>query len=505
LSITADRAGHVWVGGEGGLSQLDSRRFVTLSKENGLPGSSVSAALEDKDGSLWIAGELGIIRVTPEELQKAFHQSSYRMQRLLLDTNDGLPGLPSQEEPFPAATRSTDGRLWFSTTDGIAVIDPRRLPMNTVPPPVVIQTVAADNRSFAISPELHLPPKVRNLEIRFAALSFSIPERVLCRYKLEGYDADWHEPVGTRLATYTNLPPRRYRFRVDGRNDDGVWNENGATLEFDIAPAFYQTNWFGLLCGTLAAFTLWVLYRWRLRFATERMDLQYSERLSERERIARELHDTLLQSVQGLTLRFQGVAKQIRDDEPVRVMLEKALDRADEVMAEGRSRVSGLRTFYDQGNDLSQLFSSVAREFVGEASSAFRVVVEGKVRCLHPVVHDEAYRIGREALLNAFRHAQSRTIEVEICYSSKELRVRIQDDGCGIDSGVLESGGKASHWGLRGMMERADKIGGRLIASSKPDVGTEIELRIPAAVAYETTGSKAKRRPESFDDRKHRQ
>jgi signal transduction histidine kinase len=485
------------VAGEGGLSQFDGRGFVTLTKENGLPGSSVSGILEDDGGAVWIAGELGIIRVKPQELQNAFKSSSYRMQRLLLDTTDGLPGLPSQEEPFPSAAKSADGRLWFAATDGIAIIDPRRLPMNTVPPPVVIQRVTADNRIAAIAPQLHFPPKLRNLEIAFAALSFSVPERVLFRYKLEGYDSDWHKAVAARFATYTNLPPRQYRFRVIGCNNDGVWNENGATLQFDIAPMFYQTNWFRLLCIALAAFSLWILYRWRLRFVTARLDLRHAERLSERERIARELHDTLLQSIQGLMLRFQAVAKGMSNDEPARLMLEKALDRADEVMAEGRGRVTGLRTVYQESKDLSLAFSSVAREFVDTSHIAFRVVVEGTVRRLHPLVRDEAYRIGREAITNAFLHARSRGIEVEICYSPKELCIRIQDDGCGIDVDVLASGGKSSHWGLRGMTERANKIRSRLNISSGVGAGTEIELRIPSTVAYDNTRSPASPRAQA--------
>lgn len=369
--------------------------------------------------------------------------------------------------------------------------------MNTLPPPVVIQTVTVDNRRIPILPELHFPPKVKNLEIGFAALSLSVPERVLCRYKLEGYDSDWHGPVGARLATYTNLPPGQYRFRVAGANDDGIWNEGGATLQFDIAPMFYETNWFRLLCGALAAFLLWLLYRRRLRFATARLDLQYAERLSERERIARELHDTLLQSIQGLMLRFQAVAKEIPDHDATRLMLENALDRADEVMAEGRGRVSGLRTLDRESDDLSQAFSKIAQGSVGASQTAFRAVVEGTVRTLHPMVRDEAYRIGREALINAFVHAHARNIEVDICYSPKELRIRIQDDGRGIDSEVLASGGKSSHWGLRGMTERANRIRGRLNISSRAAAGTEIELRVPGTVAYDNARRKSDRPTET--------
>jgi PAS domain S-box-containing protein len=265
LSITGDRDGQVWIGGEGGLTHFDGRRFAAVTKENGLPGRSVSAVLEDDDGSLWIAGELGIIRVSQQEVNNALNSRSYRMQRLFLDTTDGLPGLPPQEEPFPTATKSADGRLWFATTDGIAAIDPRRLPMNTLPPPVVIETVTADNRKFPTSTALHFPPRKRNLEISFAAMSFSIPERVLCRYKLEGYESEWHGPVGTRLATYTNLPPGRYRFIVAASNDDGVWNEDGATLRFDIAPAYYQTGWFRAACVAAFFALLWALYQMRIQ------------------------------------------------------------------------------------------------------------------------------------------------------------------------------------------------------------------------------------------------
>jgi ligand-binding sensor domain-containing protein len=328
-SITGDRRGRVWVGSEGGLSCFDGRRFATLTKENGLPGASVSGIVEDDDGFFWIAGALGIIRASPQDVEKALKSSTYRMQTLFLDTTDGLPGLPNPAS-FPAAIKTTDGRLWFATTDGIAVVDPRRLPMNAVPPTIVIQTLTADNRSFAISPDLHFRAKVRNVEIGFAALSLSIPERVLFRYKLEGYDSDWHGPAGTRLATYTNLPPRRYRFRVTACNNDGVWNQEGATLDFDIAPMFYQTNWFLLLCGAIASSLAWIVYRWRMRLVIARLDLRYAERLSERERIARELHDTLLQAIQGLMLRFQAAAKGIPEHEPARRMLDEALDRADD-------------------------------------------------------------------------------------------------------------------------------------------------------------------------------
>jgi signal transduction histidine kinase/ligand-binding sensor domain-containing protein len=486
LSITELR-GHIWVAGEGGLSSFDGKRFATVTKANGLPGNSVSALLEDDQGSLWIAGDLGIARVLPAEMDAALKSPSYSMRRTFLDSTDGLPGLPRQQEPFPCAVKSADGRLWFATSDGIAAIDPRHLPTNAVPPPIAIQAAMANNQSLDYSAALHLRP--RNIEIGFAVLSFPVPERVLCRYKLEDYESDWHGPVATRSATYTNLPPGKYKFRVIASNDDGVWNENGTTLPFEIIPRFYETGWFLLLCSLAGVLSIWFVYRWRLRFVTARLNFQYVERLSERERIARDLHDTLLQSVQGVMLSFQAVTKEIPDHQQARGVLERVLDRADEVIAEGRRIIAGLRTF-QRDCDLSEDLANAARAFAGGSQPQFRLVVEGTVRPLHPMVRDEAYRIGREAIANAFLHAGSRNLEVEITYLANELRVRIQDDGCGIHPQTLVSGGKPSHWGLRGMRERARSIRSRLSIRSGIDCGTEIELRVPGVVAYDGFGAK---------------
>jgi signal transduction histidine kinase len=484
LSINSDSHGHIWVGGEGGLSQFRDGHFKTLTKENGLPGSAISAVLEDLSADLWIAGELGIARVDAKEVETALTLPSYRIHTLFLDTADGLPGFPAQEDNFPSATRSRDGRLWFAATDGIGIIDPLHVPMNQIRPKVAIQTVTAGDRPIPIKHNIHFAPSDRNIQIGFAALSFSIPERVRYRYRLEGYDSDWRGPFSARTAAYTNLPPRQYRFRVAASNDAGVWNTAGATLDFDIAPLFYETKWFLITCVAAVLTVLWLLFQWRFRFVTARLNLRYAERLSERERIARELHDTLLQSIQGLMLRFQSVAKAIPAQDPARATLEKALDRADDVMAEGRARVTLLRSFYGECPDLPEALSAVTKEHAGPVHPVFRVVVEGAPRSLHPLARDEVYRIGREAILNALRHAHSSDLEAELYYSPKELRLRIQDNGCGIADEVLGAGGRASHWGLRGMAERAEKMGALLSIRSKPGAGTEVELKVPGVVAY---------------------
>ena len=480
-SISSDRAGHIWVASEGGLSRFDGRQFVMLTKENGLPGPSASAILEDDDGFLWVAGALGIVRVSPQEVEKAIKLPTYRMQTLFLDTTDGLPGLPLPG--FSTAAKAADGRLWFSTAEGIAVIDPHRLPMNAVPPPVVIQTVKADDRTFPISPPLHFRPKVRSVEIGFAALSLSVPERVLFRYKLEGYDTEWHGPAAARVATYTNLPPRQYTFRAIACNNDGVWNEHGAAVTFDIAPTFFQTNWFLLLCGMVASFLAWVVYRWRLQRVTARLDLLHAERLSERERIARELHDTLLQGFQGLVLHFQAVLDRIPDQDPAQQAMKKALGHADQILIEGRERVRDLRAEGAQANELSQELACYGEELAKGREIEFKVTLAGSPQSLQPVVKGEIYRIGREALTNAFRHSKASSIEVEITYDHASFCLRIRDNGSGIDQEIL-SGGRTNHWGLSGMRERAKNISAQLSIWSNSGAGTEIELKMPANAAY---------------------
>ena len=489
LALTSDRTGHIWVGAEGGLSRFDGGQFRTLTKENGLPGNSVSGVIEDDDGLLWLAGALGILRVNPQELEKALLSSTYRMQGEVFDATDGLRGLPRQREPFPIVARSADGRLWFATTGGVAVIDPRRLPRNAVPPPVTIEAVKADDQILGTSSDLHLRPNTRNLEFHFTALSLSDPARVRFRYKLEGYDDDWRDPVSTREVTYTNLPPGNYRFRVIACNNDGVWNEEGATLGFDIAPAFYQTNWFLLLCGAVAGCLVWSGYRWRVRQVTARLDLQFEERLQERTRIAQDLHDTLLQGFLSASMQLHVAEEKLPVDSPAKPYVSRVLELMGQVIDEGRNAVRGLRS-NDQGSlNLEEAFSRIPQELAVQEQIAFRVIVEGQPRALHPIIRDEVYRIGHEALINAFRHADAKSIEVEVEYSDNHLRVFVSDDGNGIDPQILRSG-REGHWGLSGMRERAERIGARLKVRSRAAAGTEIELHVPGHVAFNTQSSK---------------
>jgi signal transduction histidine kinase len=481
-SISSDHTGRVWFGSEGGLSRFDGRRFSTLTKENGLPGNAVSGIVEDDDGFYWIAGTLGIIRASMQEVEKALKSPTYRMQTLFLDTTDGLPGLPNPAS-FPAAIKTPDGKLWFATTDGIAVVDPRRLPMNGVPPTILIQTVTADSQPFAISSELHLRPKVRNVEIGFAALSLSIPERVLFRYKLEGYDDEWRGPVTDRSASYTNLPPRDYRFRVIACNNDGVWNETGATLAFSIDPAFYQTVSFGLFCVAAAAGILLAAIRWRMRLIAARLAAQFQQRLEERTRIAQDLHDTLLQGFISASLQLSLANRELTVDSKAKRIVTEVLDLMRSVIEEGRSAVRGMRLRQADANDLEKSFSRIRAEAIADGPAKFRVLVEGPERPLHALVRDDVYRIGREAIVNAFRHSGAANVEVELRYCDPNLRLFVRDDGRGIEPQILRDG-RDGHWGLSGMRETAERIGAKLRLQSRLSEGTEVELTVPAEIAF---------------------
>jgi len=343
--------------------------------------------------------------------------------------------------------------------------------------------VAYDGHLARDPVSLTFPAATSNIEIDFAALSFAEPKAVSVRYMLEGYDAGWIDPGARRQAFYTNLPPRDYRFRVIAANADGAWNRAGAAVSFEIPPTFFQSYWFRALCVALTLLLFWLAYRLRMAQVASRIRTRLEERMGERERIARELHDTLLQSVQGLVLRFQSVAHRMPPGEPSRAHLESALERADEVIVEGRNRVRDLRADDNSGDPLANL-----RELADAAGFdppiPIRIVVEGRPRQVHRLVAAELRRIAGQALFNIARHARANSVDVAIIYGDRQLGVQIRDDGVGIAPSVLAQGSKEGHFGLIGMRERAERIGGALSIDSGAGKGTDVILTLPARLAY---------------------
>ena len=346
-----------------------------------------------------------------------------------------------------------------------------------------VETIKVDDKVVAQTGGIVLNHDAKNVEIDYTAFSLSIPEREFFRYKLEGHDAEWQEPGNRRQAFYNDLRPGKYRFRVIACNNDGVWNAEGATLDFRVEPAWYQTIWFRVSCVGGFVLLLWALYQLRLQQLQRQFNMTLEARVGERNRIARDLHDTLIQSVDGLMLRIQTALTE-PDPKRSRLMIEKALDSADEVMLEGRQRVTALRPEATTVKELSEALASYGQGLSEDHPATFSVALLGSPKDVDAFVRDEAYSIGREALGNAFQHADATKIEVEVTYDRRVVHMTVRDNGHGIDEQTL-AGGRPGHWGLRGMRERAQIIGGKLVIRSRPGVGTEIDLEIPSDLAYE--------------------
>jgi len=482
--------GSVWAATEGGLSRIRDGHIATLTSKNGLPCDDVHWSIEDDDHAVWLYMPCGLARIERPELDAWINDPKHVVKTTVFDASDGVRSRPFPTGNTPPVTKSSDGKIWFTAFDGASFIDPHHLAFNKLPPPVHIEQVTADDKTYDATNGLRLPPHVRYLTIDYTALSLVVPEKVRFRYKLEGEDKDWREVVNKREVEYTNLAPKHYRFRVLACNNSGVWNEQGASLEFVIPPAWYQTRWFYALCAATFLLMLWGLYHLRVLQLQREFNAALEARVGERTRVARDLHDTLLQSFQALMLRFAVVQRLLpgRVEEAERE-LQRAMELATAAITEGRDAVQGLRDSTLESNDLVRAIQTIGEDLAAketnQSSATFGVRVEGASRELRPLLRDEVYRIAAESLRNAFRHANARRVEVEIRYGEKQFRLRVRDDGRGIDATLLTGDGPAGHYGLRGMRERAQLVGGKLAVWSELEGGTEIELTIPARNAYE--------------------
>lgn len=495
-NVTAIHASgkHVWVGGDLGFARFDGMRFVPILSASGNSFTGISGIIETRGGELWLNGIAGITHISRPEVERVIRDAAHRAQVETFDYVDGVPGIAQQMRPIPSAIETTDGRLWFSTTGGLVLIDATRIVRNAPPPPVTVWSISSNGVRYpAVNADLHLPIHTTKLQIDYTAGSLTMPERVGFRYKLEGSDEDWQEAGNRREAFYTNLGPGRYTFRVVASNNGGNWNASGASVSFTIRPAFYQTTGFYALCALMCLALSVALYRVRMQQVSAHVLARLEERLAERERIARELHDTLLQGVQGLILRFQAATDRIPGREPARGLMERALERADELLGESRARVKDLRAPTSSVVELPQALAAEGEQLALAHPVPFRATTEGTRRELHPIVREEALLLGREALANAFRHANASQIEADVFYGETELRMRVRDNGSGIDQALLHGGGRIGHWGLLGMRERAKKLSAHLDIWSTQDAGTEIDLRVPAAVAYRESGGAQRR------------
>ena len=483
LQLLPEADGSVIAATNYGLIGWRNGKALTLSQKNGLPCEQVYAIAFDRRGDLWLYMNCALGVLTSADLQAWMQNPDIAVT---IRTFDALDGVRPNTAAFVAGARSPDGRLWFANSLSLQIVDPEHLRRNTVPPQVHIEQVVADRTTYPAQGVLRLPPHTRDLEIDYVGLSFVVPQKVRFRYRLDGHDDAWQEAGTRRHAFYNDLRPGRYRFRVIACNNDGVWNEAGASLSFFVAPAWYQTKSFLVSCFVAGVLLIILLHRLRMRQATNALNARFDERLAERMRIAQELHDTLLQGVLSASMQLNVANDQLSSESPAKPLVRRVLELMGQVIEEGRRALQGLRISRDGVLDLDRAFSQIPEELALEGSVDFRVIVEGQARRLHPIIRDEVYLIGREAVANAFRHACAKTIDLALEYHGNELRIVVRDDGRGIDPKVIQLG-RDGHWGLFGMRERAERIGAHLKVSSSATGGTEVDLRVPGRIAFESS------------------
>jgi ligand-binding sensor domain-containing protein/signal transduction histidine kinase len=486
FSLTVDSAGVVWGATSEGLYRWDHGTLNVMDSRNGLPCSAVTAAVIDDSGSLWLDAKCGYLRVPATDLANWTAHPEAQVTVTTLGELDGADPGWNAERIQPSAARAADGRLWFLGKSSLQMIDPARSYRNPTPPPVHIEALVADGKHYAATFPITLPPLTRDIQIDYTALSFLQPQRLGFRYILEGHDRDWENPGLRREAFYNDLRPGRYRFRVIASNNDGVWNEAGATLDFAVAAAWYQTYWFRTLCLIAGVLLLWALYRLRVRRIAADMKARFDERLAERTRIAHDLHDTFLQTIQGSKLVADDALSAPTDLPRMRQAVERLSTWLGRATEEGRAVLNSLRTSTTELNDLTGAFRRALEECRIHSSMEVSLQVLGQVQDMHPIVRDEIYRIGYEAIRNACVHSQATHLRVELSYA-QDLSLRICDNGVGIDSDIIH-GGRPGHFGLQSMRERTARIIGKLSIESSASSGTAITLTVPGGIVYRTLG-----------------
>ena len=474
ISLYEDASGDLWIGTNGGgLNRLRGDKFVSFTNRNALAADVIYRILEDKQQNLWCSSNKGIFRVSKAELDKVANDANASVNPVFYGPADGTLTREASGGGHPAGWRTSDGRMWFATIKGLAVIDPEHILLNTAAPPIAIEQLFVDNQPVSLTQKVTLSPSSSRLDFYYTALSFVAPENVRFKYKLEGFDDTWIDGGARRVASYTNLRPGNYQFRVIAANNDGVWNETGAAVQFYLQPRFYQTYWFYALCLVLLALAAWQLYRMRVR----RMAHQFSAVLAERNRIAREIHDNLAQDILGISVQLELVARLMpAAAEAAKGHLDRARILVRNSMTEARRYVWDLRSQELQKKDLSAALRDTTKRLTAENNVEAVVEVTGPSRPLPLPVETNLLRIGQEAINNAVKHARANRIDVTLNFDTRSVQLSIRDDGRGFDPEARIADG---HFGLIGMRERAEQIGAVLTIDSAVERGTQIAVDVP--------------------------
>jgi signal transduction histidine kinase/ligand-binding sensor domain-containing protein len=482
-----DREGALWAATAGGLSRIKDNHVVTLTAATGLPCNGVHWSIEDTDGALWMLMPCGLSRIGSAELAAWLADPNRVVMNAVFDSSDGVRVQSTPIGFNPPAGRLSDGRLWFAAVNGIGALDPRHLSFNVLPPPVHIEQIVADRKMYdatmTVNGDARLPPLTRDLQVDYTALSLVAPEKMQFRYKLEGYDRDWQNAGNRRQAFYTNLPPRTYRFRVIAANNSGVWNETGATVDFAIAPAYYQTTWFpALVAGMVLAF-VWAAHRVRVRIVEkhEREISALNERLmkaqeQERIRIAGELHDGVMQEMLAVTMMLGTAKRRIPIESDARPTIDKIQEKMIRVGTDIRQLSHDLHPPALQEAGLPQAVRTYCEQFSESTGIPVECEADDSVRDLSRGAALALFRIVQEALGNAAKHAQAKQITVRLTRSADVVSLAVSDDGEGFDSSSLATPGGM---GLIMMRERASQLNGKFEFESAPGRGMTISVVIP--------------------------
>jgi len=475
-SLHEDSDHNLWIGTNGGgINRLRDGRFTSYTTRNGLLDNVIYRILEDGQHNLWFSSPKGIFEISLRQLNEFAEGAAKNLSVTSYGTSDGMLSRECSGGGYPAGWKGNDGKLWFSTIKGLAMIDPGNTQFNRLPPPVAIEQIRVDDQVVPLDSRIQLSPGTTRLEFFYTALSFVAPDKVRFRYKLEGFDPDWIDAGTKRTASYTNLRPGNYTFHVLAANNDGVWNQEGAALQFYLRPHFYQTYWFYGILILLLALIVWQLYQLRVR----RMRTQFDAVLAERTRIAREIHDNLAQEMMSISVQLEVVARTMPPEANVaKGHLDRVRLLVRHGIAEARRYVWDLRSQALDNSDLPTALTETARRLTSDSSIDAQVQVGGIFRPLPRPVEDNLLRIAQEAINNAVTHAHPDHVVIDLNFDIHRVKLSVRDDGRGFDPAVGEKNG---HFGLVGMRERAQRIGGTLNIVSSIETGAEVLVEVPIA------------------------
>ncbi len=475
-ALYSDSDGLMWIGTEGGgLRLLDHGKLTTFYVRDGMFDNEIYGVIRDDQDRMWMACSKGLFSVNRTDLLKYAAGTLKKIVSTPYSPTDALRTIESRSGVQPGSARMHDGRLWFSTIRGLYVFDPKHLLLNIPAPPVVIEEVTVNGEREEPEAIAAIAPGLKNLEFTYSGLTYLQPTRLTFRYILEGFDKKWIAAGARREAFYTNLPPGTYRFRVTACNADGVCNETGSSVSFALAPHFYQRAWFLPLCILALGLAAWMIYQLRIH----RLREQFNLILTERSRIARELHDTLIQGLSGITMEMQALAGRMRSPDE-RSTLEDIVRDAGACLKETRRSVAGLRSEQGADSGLAAAIAQTAKHITEAKAVRLKLKLDKSTNRLSPEVQYNLLRIVSEAVNNSVKHSGAKAIEVSMQSAPEGLRLSVKDDGSGFsrDNGNARPG----HYGLIGMKERAAQIGAELTLVTEPGRGTKISVLLPVKV-----------------------